>query len=96
MPARFLYFFYIKRVSFYEIFISISLRCSHQKQSCEVKDGHRIYRRNHRVFAGDLRVCDRLRKTGRTSMNAFYIVGALAAAGLLVYLVVALLKAEDL
>jgi K+-transporting ATPase KdpF subunit len=29
-------------------------------------------------------------------MNAFYIVGAVVAAGLLVYLVVALLKAEDL
>ncbi|MBV6320228.1 MULTISPECIES: potassium-transporting ATPase subunit F [Duganella] len=29
-------------------------------------------------------------------MNTFYLIGALAAAGLLVYLVVALLKAEDL
>ncbi|MCU6496470.1 K(+)-transporting ATPase subunit F [Rugamonas sp. FT82W] len=29
-------------------------------------------------------------------MNAFYLIGALASAGLLVYLVVALLKAEDL
>lgn len=29
-------------------------------------------------------------------MNTFYIVGAVIAAGLLVYLVVALLKAEDL
>ena len=29
-------------------------------------------------------------------MNTFYIVGAIVAAGLLVYLVIALLKAEDL
>lgn len=29
-------------------------------------------------------------------MNIFYVIGALAAAGLMVYLVVALLKAEDL
>jgi K+-transporting ATPase KdpF subunit len=29
-------------------------------------------------------------------MNSFYVLGAVAAAGLLVYLVVALLKAEDL
>ncbi|RJG07412.1 K(+)-transporting ATPase subunit F [Noviherbaspirillum cavernae] len=29
-------------------------------------------------------------------MNAFYIVGAVTAAGLLVYLVLALLKAEEL
>lgn len=29
-------------------------------------------------------------------MNVFYLIGALSAAGLLVYLLVALLKAEDL
>lgn len=29
-------------------------------------------------------------------MNAFYVIGAVVATGLLVYLVMALLKAEDL
>ena len=29
-------------------------------------------------------------------MNVFYVIGAIAAAGLLVYLIVALLKAEEL
>jgi K+-transporting ATPase KdpF subunit len=29
-------------------------------------------------------------------MNTFYVIGAVAAAGLLVYLVLALLKAEEL
>lgn len=29
-------------------------------------------------------------------MNAFYLIGAIAACGLLVYLVAALLKAEEL
>ncbi|NVM74914.1 K+-transporting ATPase KdpF subunit [Duganella sp. SG902] len=29
-------------------------------------------------------------------MNTFYVIGAIAAAGLLVYLVAALLKAEEL
>jgi len=29
-------------------------------------------------------------------MNTFYVIGAIVATGLLVYLVVALLKAEDL
>lgn len=29
-------------------------------------------------------------------MNLFYVIGALASVGLLVYLLVALLKAEDL
>lgn len=28
-------------------------------------------------------------------MSTFYVIGALAAAGLMVYLVIALLKAED-
>jgi K+-transporting ATPase KdpF subunit len=29
-------------------------------------------------------------------MNTFYVIGAIASAGLLVYLIVALLKAEEL
>jgi K+-transporting ATPase KdpF subunit len=29
-------------------------------------------------------------------MNSFYVLGAFVAAGLLVYLIIALLKAEDL
>ena len=29
-------------------------------------------------------------------MNTFYVIGALVASGLLVYLIVALLRAEDL
>jgi K+-transporting ATPase KdpF subunit len=29
-------------------------------------------------------------------MNVFYVIGAIVSAGLLVYLVIALLKAEDL
>lgn len=29
-------------------------------------------------------------------MNLFYVIGALCAAGLMVYLLIALLKAEDL
>jgi K+-transporting ATPase KdpF subunit len=29
-------------------------------------------------------------------MNVFYVIGAVVSAGLLVYLVIALLKAEDL
>ncbi|CAG9932913.1 K+-transporting ATPase, F subunit [Candidatus Nitrotoga arctica] len=37
-----------------------------------------------------------MRQAGGTSMNTFYVIGAAVATGLLVYLVVALLKAEDL
>jgi K+-transporting ATPase KdpF subunit len=37
-----------------------------------------------------------MREAGRTAMNTFYVIGAVVATGLLVYLVVALLKAEDL
>ncbi|CDG81350.1 K+-transporting ATPase, F subunit [Janthinobacterium agaricidamnosum NBRC 102515 = DSM 9628] len=37
-----------------------------------------------------------MRQIGRPEMNAFYVLGAIVSAGLLVYLLVALLKAEDL
>jgi K+-transporting ATPase KdpF subunit len=37
-----------------------------------------------------------MRKTGGTQMNTFYIIGAVVSACLLVYLTIALLKAEDL
>jgi K+-transporting ATPase KdpF subunit len=46
--------------------------------------------------AGDLRLGDRLREIGRTAMSTFYIIGAAVSVALMVYLVVALLKAEDL
>jgi K+-transporting ATPase KdpF subunit len=61
-----------------------------------MNDGHRIYRVDRRIFADDMGVCMRLREIGGTSMNTFYILGAVVATGLLVYLVIALLKAEDL
>jgi K+-transporting ATPase KdpF subunit len=59
-------------------------------------DGHCIYRCNRGDVAGGLRVGNRLREIGRTAMSTFYIIGAVVSVGLLVYLVAALLKAEDL
>ena len=38
----------------------------------------------------------RLRKAGGKTMTLFYVIGAFVSTGLLVYLVVALLNAEDL
>ena len=38
----------------------------------------------------------RLRQFGGRKMNVFYLIGAAAAAGLMVYLLVSLLNAEDL
>ncbi len=38
----------------------------------------------------------RVRQIGRYAMNIFYLIGAVASAGLLIYLIVALLKAEEL
>ena len=59
-------------------------------------DGYRIYRGNRCILAGNLCVRRRMRQAGGTSMNTFYVIGAVVSAGLLVYLVMALLKAEDL
>ena len=62
----------------------------------EGDDGHRIYRCDRGVPAGDLRVCRGLRQAGEEAMNIFYVIGAVVATALLIYLIVALLKAEDL
>ena len=59
-------------------------------------DGHCIYWGNRSVSTDDLCVRCGVRQTGGKPMNMFYVIGAAVAAGLLVYLVVALLKAEDL
>ena len=48
------------------------------------------------MLAPDLGIGRRMRKAGETAMIPFYLVGAIAAAGLLLYLVVALLNAEEL
>jgi hypothetical protein len=69
----------------------------YQHKPFEGENGHRIYRRYRALLRRDVRVRGRLRKTWRgPAMNLFYVVGALAAGGLLVYLVVSLLKAEEL
>ena len=59
-------------------------------------DGYGIYCCNRGDVAGDLRFSNWLRKTWRSLMNTFYVVGAVVSLCLMVYLVVALLKAEDL
>jgi K+-transporting ATPase KdpF subunit len=60
------------------------------------RNGHRLYRRTRGGLAPVLGFRCRLRKTGRKIMTPFYVLGAFISAGLLVYLVIALLKAEDL
>jgi K+-transporting ATPase KdpF subunit len=61
-----------------------------------LQNGCRVYWRNGRFSACVRRLGRRLRCAGRAQMNSLYVLGAVASAGLLVYLVVALLKAEDL
>jgi K+-transporting ATPase KdpF subunit len=58
-------------------------------------DGYSIYRCNRRPLVGDLCIGNWLRETWRSSMNTFYVVGAVVSVCLLVYLVIALLKAEE-
>jgi K+-transporting ATPase KdpF subunit len=59
-------------------------------------DGHSVFSCNRGVFSGDFRIRDWVQQVGRTAMNMFYVVGAVVAIGLLIYLVAALLNAEDL
>jgi hypothetical protein len=62
----------------------------------EVFHGHRIYRCNRHLCRPDLGHGGSVRTPGSTTMTIFYLIGALAAGGLLVYLLYALLKAEEL
>lgn len=89
-------FFYAWPENFYDIFISFSLTCYPSKQPVESDDGYRFYRSNRSAMAGDQQPRCRVRQTGEEAMNPFYLAGAVVAAGLLVYLIAALLKAEDL
>lgn len=59
-------------------------------------DGLDIFGCNCGLVARKLRVCNWLCEAWRSSMNTFYVVGAVVSVCLMVYLVVALLKAEDL
>ena len=93
---QFLLFLYTGRASLYKIFRPIPLILRNRNKPSGGGDGHRIYRRNRGVFAGYLRFCRGMRQAGRTQMNTFYVIGAVVATGLLVYLIVALLNAEDL
>jgi K+-transporting ATPase KdpF subunit len=79
-------------------FFSCSPICFYPSQAStwRVKNGHRIHRSNCALLRNDLRLCVRLRQAGEPSMTLFYMIGAIVAGGLMIYLVVALLKAEEL
>jgi K+-transporting ATPase KdpF subunit len=93
----FLRFLYTRLTSFYNIFTFFRIRWTSPKQACAGgNNGHGLSRRHRGTFACHLCAGDWVRQTGRTAMNAFYIIGAAVSAGLLVYLIVALLNAENL
>ena len=96
--AHFLHRVYALAPSLYKVFRPFSLTFSPTKTNLnEGVNGHCIYRGDRRLCSAHRRLCVRLRCPGRgQAMNLFYFIGAIAAAGLLVYLVVALLKAENL
>ena len=58
--------------------------------------GSHLSRWNIVVFYAGRRPSGRLRQTGRYPMTWLYILGSLVSVGLLIYLVAALLMAEDL
>jgi K+-transporting ATPase KdpF subunit len=95
--AGFLRNFYTVLASFYNIFIGLSLLCEQSYlESDDGYDGFSIFECNCSPLARHLCIGNRLREVGRSSMSAFYIVGAVVSVCLMVYLVVALLMAEDL
>jgi K+-transporting ATPase KdpF subunit len=66
-----------------------------REQQKEDGNGCNVYRRDCAVFRIDLGVCRRLCQVGRKIMEIWQI-GGVVALGLLVYLVHALLNAEEL
>jgi K+-transporting ATPase KdpF subunit len=95
--GRFLQRVYTPAPSLYKKFRRLPLIFSLRKQNLsEAVHGRGIYRGDSRLRLVGLCAGDRLRQAGGPAMNLFYVIGALTAAGLLVYLLVALLNAEDL
>jgi K+-transporting ATPase KdpF subunit len=64
--------------------------------SREVPNGHRVSDDDHGIFAGNLGVGRRVRCARAKKMNWVYVLSAVLAVGLLIYLVIALFRAEDL
>jgi K+-transporting ATPase KdpF subunit len=62
----------------------------------ESPDGYCLSRWNISIFHTGFQPRGRLQKTGRRTMTWLHILGGLVSVGLLIYLVAALLKAEDL
>jgi K+-transporting ATPase KdpF subunit len=97
LRGRFLRIFYTALASFYNIFIGLSLLCDQSYlESDDGYDGFSIFERDCGPLARHLCIGNWLREAGGSSMSTFYIVGAVVSVCLMVYLVVALLKAEDL
>jgi len=92
----FLHDFYIRSISLYKIFSRACITFGCHENCMRGEHGHRFFRPDRGVFSNDVGACDRLPQTGATAMNTFYFVGAVVAAGLLVYLIVVLLNAENL
>ena len=83
--------------SFYNIFTTLSLRCD--QSYLGGNDGYvgfSIFKCDCGLMARNLCIGSWLCEAWRSIMSTFYIVGAVVSVCLMVYLVVALLKAEDL
>jgi K+-transporting ATPase KdpF subunit len=92
--VSFLCFVYTALASLYNKFRSLPILFVPSNHPNESRHGYRFYRSGNPRYPVDRGNDRRLRKAGRAQMNAFYVIGALSSAGLLVYLLVALLNAE--
>jgi K+-transporting ATPase KdpF subunit len=79
--------FYAPDRNFCPVFPQVRLSC---------QDGFRVPRRGRGVFAVDAGIDRRLRGSGEKEMSWAYVLSGLLSLGLLIYLVAALIRAEDL
>jgi K+-transporting ATPase KdpF subunit len=91
-----LHFLYIWPSNLYKFLTSFPLRFHHQDKPERGDDGPSLSRSNRCLLSDDRGFRRCLRQHGGTSVNPFYVLGAVVACALLVYLVAALLMAEDL
>jgi K+-transporting ATPase KdpF subunit len=69
-----------------------------RRTHCNSRSGHgsRVYGRNHRFFIADAGFGRGLRGTGKKEVTWAYVLSGLVSLALLVYLLIALIFAEDL
>jgi K+-transporting ATPase KdpF subunit len=98
--ARFLQNLYTPQRDLCPVFVVAALACAGLaicfQDRLENRRGLVVHRGNRRVSAADVGTGGGLRRAGAQTVTWIYVLSAIVSAALLVYLVVALIRAEDL